>query len=139
MLLSNPLKLDRSLTPLDLSRFTDGLYKGRSQFLISFLSIYKASSPPKTTLTHLQPLPQGFFKLIQVFLHLVGFKFLIFMHFMLHAFQIPHFHAFHALFKFFGISAKFRVFQNQRGFLILKTSCIASHEHYNSIVMHLDV
>ena len=23
--------------------------------------------------------------------------------------------------------------------LILKTSCIASHEHYNSIVMHLDV
>ena len=40
-------------------------------------------------------------------------------------------------------------FQNQRGFceifgigfedLILKTSCIAAHEHYNSIVMHLDV
>ena len=23
--------------------------------------------------------------------------------------------------------------------LILKTSCIASHEHYNNIVMHLDV
>ena len=49
----------------------------------------------------------------------------------------------------FGIVAKFGVFQNQRGFceifgmgfedLILKTSCIASHVHYNCIFMHLVV
>ena len=49
----------------------------------------------------------------------------------------------------FGIFENFGVFQNQRGFckifgmgfeyLILKTSYIASHEHYNYIFMHLDV
>ena len=45
--------------------------------------------------------------------------------------------------------AKFGIFQNQTGFyaifgmgfedLILKTSYIASHVHYNYIFMHLDV
>ena len=136
MLLSNPSKLDRSLTPLDLLRFTNGLYKGHSRFLISFLSIYLAFLPPKTSLPHRQPLPQGFFKFIQVFLHLVSFKSLIFMHFMLCNLSFWDF-------------CKIWDFQNQRGFyeifgmsfedLILKTSCIASHEHCNSIVMHSDV
>ena len=49
----------------------------------------------------------------------------------------------------FGIFENFGVFQNQRRFckifgmgfgdLILKTSYIASHMHYNYIFMHLDV
>ena len=62
---------------------------------------------------------------------------------------ILHFNAFHSLKpKFLGF-AKFGVFQNQRGFckifgmgfedLILKTSCIAFHVHYNCIFMHLVV
>ena len=139
MFLSNPLKLDRSSTPFDLSRITEGIYKGHSWVWTHFsqsFSIYLASSPPKTSLSHLKPLPQDFFELNQVFPHLLSLQSLFFMHFML--FNLS-----------FWVFQKFWDFQNQRDFceifgmgfedLILKTSFISSHEHYKNIFMHLNV
>ena len=91
----------------------------------------------------LTSLPQicstGFFKLHQAFLHVVSFYSLAF-----HAFMLlkPRFRDFFFFFLNCGFSKLMRycwnfglVFED----LILKTSCIALHLHYNSINMHLDV
>ena len=70
---------------LYLSSFTDLLYKG-----LAWSDSHFSQSPSRqihlftsqTSLSHSKLLPQGFFKLVQVFLHLVSFESLIYMHFM---------------------------------------------------------
>ena len=52
------------------------LFKLPSRSVFHFFDLsrfVRASSSPKHSLFHSQPLPQGFFKLFQVFLHLVSF------------------------------------------------------------------
>ena len=101
-------------------RITEDVYKGFSRSQTHFarsLSISLDSSPPKTSLTHSKPLPQGFFGLDQVYLHLVRVL-------------IPFFHAFHfflpnfwGLMKnlgFFKIKEVFANFWDGFVFLILK-------------------
>ena len=70
-------------TPLSVEIYWTSIYRFCA-IRFSFLSISFDSfvfSPPKP-LSHSKLLPQGFFKLLQVFLHLVSFKSLIYMHFM---------------------------------------------------------
>ena len=66
---------------LDTSRYLScrallkGLYILPSRSFSHFFDLYRsirACSSPKHSLFHFQPLPQGFFKLFQVFLHLVS-------------------------------------------------------------------
>ena len=61
---------------LHLSRFTEGLYIPCSRSFSHFFDLSRfihACSSPKRSLFHSKPLPQGFFKLFWVFLHLVSF------------------------------------------------------------------
>ena len=70
---------------LYLSRFTNFYIKVQRDPFLTFLDLSLDRlifSPPQTSLTHSKLIPQGFFKLLQVFLHLVSFESLIFMHFM---------------------------------------------------------
>ena len=69
-------------TNLDTSRYLiyrallKVLFKPPSQSVSHFFDLsrsVRACSSPKHSLFHSQPLPQGFFKLFQVFLHLVSF------------------------------------------------------------------
>ena len=92
-------------------------------------------SPPKP-LSHSKLLPQGFFK---VFLSFSS----------LGVFLISHFHAFHVLKpRFWGFWKNLGFFKIDEfllkfgmGFYLneFKISWTASHKHYNSIIMHLDV
>ena len=124
---------------LYLSRFTELLYIRLAQSVCHFTRHLSWSIHPftsQTSLTHSKLLPQGFFKLFQDFIHLVSFLCLIFIHFMFWNLGFGIFEKFWGFSKFLSFCWNFGM-----GFkeLILKTSCIASHEHYNSIIMHLDV
>ena len=75
------LSKTNSLTPTLTSRYLScrallkGLYILPSRSFSHFFDLYRsirACSSPKHSLFHFQPLPQGFFKLFQVFQHLVS-------------------------------------------------------------------
>ena len=130
---------DTTSTP-HLSRFTDGSIYAPRAIRLSFswyLSQLIVVFSPKHSLLSLKSVLKGFFKLHQAFLHEVSFYSLAFHAFM---FLKPRFWDFFkkklGFFKIDEILLKFWVsFED----LILKTSCIALHLHYSSIIIHLDV
>ena len=134
--LLTPFSIDVS-TPLSIEIYWTSIYKF-CVIRFSFLSISLDSfvfSPPKP-LSHSKLLPQGFFKLLQVFLHLVSFESLIYMHFMFWDL------GFRVFLKILGFSKLMSYWWNFGMVFCLnefKISCIASHKHYNSIIMHLNV
>ena len=119
---------------LDQSSFMSFLYKEASQFQIHFsqsLSILSSSSPPKTPLKHSKLPPHPIFDLKIIFLHLVCW-FLPLSH-AFHIFQ-PNFWDF--FYKLWGFSKLMKFFCNFCDgccFNKFKTSCIASHMHYNNV------
>ena len=67
-----PRQLPRHLPIPQLSSITEGSIYTSIAILLSFFRFVRDCSSPKHSLFHSQPLPQGFFKLFQVFLHLVS-------------------------------------------------------------------
>ena len=94
----------------------------------SFCSISSDFSPPKTSLPHSKLHPQGFFGLDKGFLHFVTVLILSF------SCIWPNFLGFFE--KFWGFSKLMKLvwnFWNGLCSFDLKTSCIASHLHYNIV------
>ena len=131
------------LTPLDSSICRDllGSYlSANCDFSLLFLDLSLdrlAFSPPKTLSL---PLQISFPSVLQAFssfsLHLVSFFSLIYMHVMFWNLGFGVFE------KFWGFSKTMSFCWNFGMTFCLnefKISCIASHKHYNSIIMHLDV
>ena len=112
---------------LYLSSFTDLLYKGSARFPSHFYRSLSRQIHPFTsqkTLFHSKPLSKCFLCFFKFF---PSFGKFIFSHF--HAFHVlkPRFWGFWKILGFFKIDWVFKI------------SYIASHKHYNSIIMHLDV
>ena len=118
---------------LYLSSFTDLLYKGSARFPSHFYRSLSRQIHPFTsqkTLFHSKPLSKCFLCFFKFFPSFGKFIF-------------SHFHAFHVLkprfwgfWKILGFLKNFGIFQN---WWVFKISYIASHKHYNSIIMHFDV
>ena len=132
----NPQRLSRHLY---LSSFPDLLYKGSARFPSHFSRSLSRQIRPFTslnTLSHSKPLSKCFKAFSSLSLHLVSFFSLIYMHFMFWNLGFGVFEKFWDFSKLMSFCWNFGM-----GFCLneFKISCIASHKHYNSIVMHLDV
>ena len=119
---------------LYLSRFTKPLYIGSVRFGFHFFRSLSLDSfvslPPKSLSLTPNLFPKCFSRFFKVFSSLG--MFLIF-----------HLHAFHVLKpRLWGFSKLMSYYWNFGMSFCLnefKISCIVSHKHYNSIIMHLDV
>ena len=128
------------MTHLDLSRFMLFLYIRSSRILFTSprsLSTVSTSSPPKTSLSHSKPSTQVFFGICVHILLLVCL-------FFTHSSCISHFFylTFGFVLKIWGFPKLLAFSQNfWVGFCenVFKSSCIASHLHYNNVSCILDV
>ena len=118
---------------LYLSRITEDLYICSSWSGSHFLDLSRSvrtCSPPKSLFLTPNIFPKWFSSVFKVFSSLGKFLF-------------SHLHAFHVLKpRFWGFSKLMCYCWNfGMGFCLneFKISCIASHKHYDSIIMHLDV
>ena len=102
----------------------------------SFLSIALSSLLPNHSRSLQTSFPSDFQAFSSFFLHLVSFFSLIYMHFMFWNLGFGVFENFWGFSKLMSFCWNFGM-----GFCLneFKISCIASHKHYNSIIMHLDV
>ena len=126
-------------TPLSVEIYCTSIYRFcviRFSFLLISLSIALSPHLPNHSLSLQTFFPSDFQAFSRFALHLVCLFSLIYMHFM---FWNLGFRVFE---KIWGFSKLMSYWWNfGMGFCLneFKISCIASHKHYNSIIMHLDV
>ena len=128
-----------SLTPLSIEIYWTSIYRFRVirfSFISSSLSIALSPHLPNHSLSLQTSFPSDFQAFSRFSLHLVCLFSLIYMHLMFWNLGFGVFE------KFWGFSKLMSYWWNfGMGFCLneFKISCIASHKHYNSIIMHLDV
>ena len=128
-----------SLTPLFIEIYWTSIYRFRViRFSFISISLSMALSPhlPNHSLSLQTSFPSDFQAFSRFSLHLVCLFSLIYMHLMFWNLGFGVFE------KFWGFSKLMSYWWNfGMGFCLneFKISCIASHKHYNSIIMHLDV
>ena len=126
-------------TPLSVKIYWTLIYRFCAiwfSFLSISLSIALSPLLPNHSLSLQTSFPSDFQAFSRFSLHLVCFLSLIYMHFMFWNLGFGVFE------NFWGFSKLMSYWWNfGMGFCLneFKISCIASHKHYNSIIMHLDV